>query len=142
MARLLPSLQSIESIIEVTAQSDEVYHDNSSCSYKSCTIQRAVGCHSKRKSDCYLSLKREKQPATVPFANVWYDNVAHWPEFHEKKNKCRFCKTGTGHVYCTNLICTFVWEIQETVLLLIIANSCDNTHGIGPRSNYLLFSNI
>ena len=33
-------------------------------------------------------------------------------------------------------------SIQETVLLLIIANSGDNSHDIGQHSNYLLFSNI
>ena len=64
------------------------------------------------------------------------------PEFREKKNKCRFCKTGTGRVIVRNVICTFVWAIQETVLLVIIANNCDNSHDIGQGSNHLLFSNI
>ena len=62
---------------------------------------RTIGSPSKRKSDVDLPLERRKQPAPVPVADVWYDNVAHWPEFCKKENKCRFCKTGTGRVYCT-----------------------------------------
>ena len=68
---------------------------------KSRIIQRAVGHPLKRKFDGDLPLERRKQPAPVPVADVQYDNVAHWPEFRKKKNKCRFCKTGTRHVYCT-----------------------------------------
>ena len=68
---------------------------------KSCTIQRAVGCPSKRKSDADLRVERRKQIALVAVADVRYDNVAHWPEFREKKNNCQFCKTGIGRVYCT-----------------------------------------
>ena len=69
MARLSPSLQSIESIKEVTAQPLRVT--------KSHTIQRAVGHPSKIKSDADLPLERRKQPAPVPVADVRYDNVAH-----------------------------------------------------------------
>ena len=68
---------------------------------KSCTIQRAVGRPSKRKSNGDLPLERRKQLAPVPVADVRYDNVAHWSECHEKKNKYQLCKTGTRHVFCT-----------------------------------------
>ena len=67
---------------------------------------------------------------------------SNWPEFREKKNKCRFCKTGTGRVYCTKCdMCLFLSN-PTNCLLLIVANSCDNSHDIGQRSNHLLFSNI
>ena len=68
---------------------------------KSRTIQRAIGRPSKIKSNGDLPLEKRKQPAPVPVAEVRYDNVAHRPEFREKQNKCRFCKTATGRVYCT-----------------------------------------
>ena len=64
------------------------------------TIQRSVGRPSKRKSDVELPIARRKQPTPLPVADARYDNIAHWPEFRDKKNKCRLCKTGTGRVYC------------------------------------------
>ena len=85
---------------------------------KSRTIQRAVGHPLKRKSDGDLPLERRKQPAPVPVADVQYDNVAHWPEFCVKKNKCRFCKTGTRHVYCTKLsIFSNIYAFGQMILL-------------------------
>ena len=72
---------------------------------KSRTIQKTVGRPSKRKSDGDLPLERRKEsapiPAPVPAPAPVPDNVPHWPEFLKKKNKCRFCKTGAGRVYCT-----------------------------------------
>jgi len=43
--------------------------------------------------------KKRKLPTQV-VNDVRYDNISHWPEFRENKNKCRYCKTGTGRVYC------------------------------------------
>ena len=71
----------------------------SSALTKSTTVQR-VGRPSKRQSDDHLPLVRRKVPTPAPVDDIRYDNVAHWPEFREKKNKCRLCKTGTRRVYC------------------------------------------
>ena len=90
MAHLSPSLQSIESIKEVTAEPDKISYHSESC-WPSFKI----------KSDGDLPLERQKRPTPVPVADIRYDNVAQSPEFREKKNKYGFCKTGTGCVYCT-----------------------------------------
>ena len=62
--------------------------------------------------------------------------------FAKSRTSADFAKLQLGVFIVQNVICAFVWAIQETVLLLIIENSCDNSHNIGQSSNYLLFSNI
>ena len=62
--------------------------------------------------------------------------------FAKRRTSVDFVKLELGVFIVQNVICAFVWAIQETVLLLIIANSCDNSHDIGQRSNHLLFNNI
>ena len=64
-------------------------------------IQKTVGRPPKRKSnDDVRTPVPRKQPQPLPVADARYDNMSHWPEFRDKKNKCRFCKTGQGRVYC------------------------------------------
>ena len=64
------------------------------------TVTRLVGRPSNRQSTDETTAPKRKCPTSIPVMDVRYDNIGHWPEFREKKNKCRLCKTGTGRVYC------------------------------------------
>ena len=59
-----------------------------------------VGRPKKRRASDTPSPAPRKQPTAMPCEDVRYDNVSHWPEFREKKNKCRQCKTNFSRVYC------------------------------------------
>ena len=59
-----------------------------------------VGRPGKRRASDTPSSVPRKQPAPVPYDDSRYDNVAHWPEFRKKKNKCRLCKVNFSRVYC------------------------------------------
>ena len=46
--------------------------------------------------------KQRRPPSVVtPTIDICKDKVDHFPEFHEKQNRCRHCKTGFSHVMCT-----------------------------------------
>ena len=67
------------------------------------TIQRStVGRPWKRKSDTddIPQSVIKKSVIQEPVEDVRYDNIAYWPEYRESKNKCRYCKTENGRVYC------------------------------------------
>jgi len=61
---------------------------------------RPVGRPSRSSTGETPPARKRKLPSAAPVDNVRYDKCDHWPEFREKKNKCRHCKTGTGRVYC------------------------------------------
>lgn len=63
------------------------------------TTKQPVG-RPRRSDGIDTPLVKRKRPTDIPVADTRYDQVGHWPEFREKKNKCRECKTGTGRVYC------------------------------------------
>ena len=44
--------------------------------------------------------RKRKLTTAILVDDVRYDKIDHWPEFREKKNKCRHCKTGKERVYC------------------------------------------
>ena len=56
---------------------------------------RAVGRPNSSRDDNPQSVKKRKKSTEVPIGDVHYDNIAHWPEFQPKKNKCRHCKIRT-----------------------------------------------
>ena len=65
--------------------------------------RRSAGRPPKRRCDERedVTLKRGRAPKTViPDADSRYDELCHWPEYREKKNKCLLCKTGFCRVYC------------------------------------------
>lgn len=35
-----------------------------------------------------------------PTVDVRYDGMNHWPQYGEKKNRCKFCKFGYTFLYC------------------------------------------
>ena len=43
---------------------------------------------------------RKRNPSITLVPEAWYNEIAQWPEFREVKNKYRYRKTGTGHIYC------------------------------------------
>lgn len=63
-------------------------------------VPNSVGRPRKRKATDTPSPTSRKQAAAVPCEDVRCDNVAHWPEFRKKKNKCRLCKTNYSRAYC------------------------------------------
>ena len=70
---------------------------------KSTPTTRSVGRPPKHRSDESLdvTLKRGRAPKTkIPNADSRHDRLPHWPEYREKKNECRLCKTGFSQVYC------------------------------------------
>ena len=67
---------------------------------------KSVGQPSKRSLDqsdvTTPSPKRLAKALTpIPATGVHYDNVGHWPECGDDKRKCRLCKTGQSHVFCS-----------------------------------------
>ena len=91
-----------------------------------------VICHLKDKSGQHLYLS----PTFDMIMLLNHQNFA------KRRTSMDFVKLELGVFIVQNVIWAFVWAIQETVLLLIIANNCDNSHDIGQRSNHLLFRNI
>ena len=79
----------------------------SSALTKSTTVQR-VGRPSKRQSDDHLPLVRRKVPTPAPVDDIRYDNVAHWPEFREKKINVDFVKLVLDVCIVRNVICASV----------------------------------
>ena len=59
---------------------------------------------------------KRKRPVDIPVADARCDEIGHWPEFREKKNKCRECKTGTVRVYFKNAICACASAQQKLSL--------------------------
>ena len=138
MTRLPPSLQSIESAKGVTAPPDEVYHDDSSiCSHK-ISYQSENGW-SPFKKKIWWRFATWKTKTTCTCTCHWRFDMMSLIDQNFAKRSVDFVKLELG-VFIVHNICAFVWTIQETVLLLFIANSCDNTHGIGQPSNYLLLA--
>ena len=140
MTRLSPSLQSIESTKGVRAPPDEVYHDESSiCSYK-------ISHHSEnrwspfKKNIWWRFASWKTKTACTCTCHRRFDMMSLIDQNFAKRRSVDFVKLELGVFIVHNMICAFVWAIQETVLLLFIANSCDNTHSIGQRSNYLLLA--
>ena len=45
---------------------------------------------------------KKRKAASVPNPNkdVQFDQCGHFPEFQEKQQQCRYCKTGYSHVKC------------------------------------------
>ena len=61
---------------------------------------RSMGRSSRSSTNEVPATRKRKLPTATLVDDVRYDKIDHWPEFREKKNKCRHCKTGTGRVYC------------------------------------------
>ena len=71
--------------------------------YQNKPVDRPVGRPLKRKSleEEAQSSKRGRAVVTpTPQKCVRNDEVGHWPVFRDKKNKCRFCKTGIIRTSC------------------------------------------
>ena len=139
MTRLSLSLQSIESTKGVTAPPDEVYHDDSRiCSYKISYQSENRWSPFKKKIWRRFATWKTKTACTCTCHRRF--DMMSLIDLNFAKRSVDFVKLELGVFIVHNMICAFVWAIQETVLLLFIANSCDNTHGIGQRSNYLLLA--
>ncbi len=69
---------------------------------KTGSSKRPVGRPSKRASEIETETPKRGRTAAValPDTDSRYDMYGHWPEYREKKNKCRLCKTGYTRVYC------------------------------------------
>ena len=61
---------------------------------------RSMGRSSRSSTNEVPATRKRKLPTPTLVDDVRYDKIDHWPEFREKKNRCRHCKTGTGRVYC------------------------------------------
>ena len=92
----------------------------------SSTSQRStVRCLSKCQSDTDDIIQSVKRKSLVPefVENVRYDNIAHWPEYCESKSNCRYCKSGTGRVYCKKCSLCLCLINARNCFLHIIPNS-------------------
>ena len=71
------------------------------------TVVNQVGRTPKCKSS-ELDVVRRTLSEPEPIADIWFDDVSHWPEFGAHKRKCRLCKTGRSRVFskkCNIFLC-------------------------------------
>ena len=75
-----------------------------------------------------LSLKPavgKKAVVAKPFIDVRYDVVDHFPEFGEKRGRCRYCPDGYSSVYCKKCFMVLYLRKDKNCFLILSLNFFD-----------------